>query len=83
MSGEARQPAVVNGRDLRTVNTLLRGNGATDEDRYALLRMLSLLDERHRFDGYVPLAPEVERSNGGQRCDTAAGPCSCGAWHKP
>jgi hypothetical protein len=20
-------------------------------------------------------------SNGGERCDTASGPCSCGAWH--
>lgn len=82
MSGEARPPAVVNGRDLRTINTLLHGNGATDEDRLAMLCTLSLLDERHRFAGYVPLAPGAERSNGGQRCDTTVGPCSCGAWHK-
>lgn len=83
MSGNARPPAVVNGRDLRTINTLLRGNGASDEDRHAMLRTLSLLDERQRFEGFVPLASGVVQYNGGQRCDTTSGPCSCGAWHKP
>jgi hypothetical protein len=36
---------------------------------------LRLLDAHER---YASLG-----TNGGRRCDTISGPCSCGAWHKP
>lgn len=30
----------------------------------------------------IPLKPKDSRYNGGQKCDMAEGPCSCGAWHE-
>jgi hypothetical protein len=47
---------------------------------------------QHSFQGLLnctggdPLLMEahegaIRRTNGGRRCDTNDGPCSCGAWH--
>jgi hypothetical protein len=33
-------------------------------------------------DSFVPLPLDSTQTNGGQRCDMAAGPCACGAWHE-
>lgn len=29
----------------------------------------------------IPLPENAHRTNAGQRCDMADGPCACGAWH--